>query len=486
MLPALPPAGTLTFLFTDIEGSTKLWEADPEGMSTVLARHDALMRAAIEASNGAVFKTIGDAFCAAFATAPEALSAVLNAQLAIVEEPWPSEIPLRVRMSLHTGAVEQRDGDYFGPPLNRTARLLSTGHGGQVLLSQTTYELVRDSLPPDVSLRDLGSHRLKDLARPEQVYQLVHPKLPSTFSPIRSLSSYSNNLPQQLTSFIGREREIADLEELLSKTRLLTLTGSGGSGKSRLSLQVAADSLDDFPDGAWFVELASLSDPGLIPQTIASVLGLKEQSDRPMVQTITQSLKDKRLLLILDNCEHLLDTTAEIAEALIRQCLGVKILASSREALSIAGEQAYRVPSLSLPDPKQQQTPESLSQYESVRLFIDRALLSRADFQVTNRSAPALASICTRLDGIPLAIELAAARVRSLSLEEIDDRLGQRFRLLTGGSRTALPRQQTLRSLIDWSYDLLSDQEKLLLQRLSVFSGGWTLESAEAVCSDEP
>jgi predicted ATPase/class 3 adenylate cyclase len=482
---SLPPTGTLTFLFTDIEGSTKLWDARPDEMQTTLARHDALVRKAIVDANGYVFKTVGDAFCAAFAMAQDAVVAALAAQHYIVAEPWPEVTPITVRMAVHTGAVENRDGDYFGPALNRVARLLVTGHGGQSLLSQTTYDLVRDTLPDAVTLHDLGAHQLKDLARPEQVYQLLHPGLRSDFPPIRSLSTHPNNLPRQLTTFIGREREIADIKALAIRAGLMTLTGSGGSGKTRLALQVAAELLEQFPDGVWFVELAALVDPDLVPQSVASVLGVKEAPDKPITQTLAEHLKQKRLLLLLDNCEHLLDACAKLADALVRQCPDMKILATSREALGIAGEQTYRVPSLSLPDRKSAPTPQTLSVYESVQLFIDRALLVRSEFQVTNQNAPALASLCWHLDGIPLAIELAAARVRTLSVEEIDGKLDQRFRLLTGGSRTALPRQQTLRSLIDWSYELLREPEKQLLQRLSVFAGGWNLPAAEQVCAGD-
>jgi predicted ATPase/class 3 adenylate cyclase len=482
---SLLPTGAVTFLFTDIEGSTLLWEAQPEAMQVSLARHDALVREAIVSANGYVFKAVGDAFCAAFALATDAVAAALMVQIALNAEPWPEETRIKVRMALHTAAVETRDGDYFGAALNRVARLLATGHGGQTLLSQTTYELCRDSLPEAASLRDLGAHQLKDLARPEHVYELQYPGLRGDFPPIRSLSTHPNNLPQQLTSFIGRAKEIAEIEALLVRNRLLTLTGSGGSGKTRLSLHVAAESLAQFPDGAWFVELAPLADPGVVPQTVSTVLGVKEEPGKPITQTLTEHLKNKRLLLLLDNCEHVLNACATMADTLLRQCPDVRILASSREALGIAGEQTYRVPSLSLPDRKQTQTPQTLSIYESVQLFIDRALLVRADFQVTNQNAPALASLCCHLDGIPLAIELAAARVRSLAVEEIDGKLDQRFRLLTGGSRMALPRQQTLRSLIDWSYDLLNAPEKRLLQRLSVFAGGWTLTAAEQVCAGE-
>jgi predicted ATPase/class 3 adenylate cyclase len=481
------PTGTITFLFTDIEGSTKLWETHPDAMKIALARHDALMRSAIEKHGGYVFKTIGDAFCAAFATAPEAVSAALEAQSGMTKESWPDGISLKVRMALHTGAVENRDNDYFGPPLNRVARLLSTCHGGQTILSLATQELVRDSLPPQTTLKDLGEHRLKDLARPEHVFQLQHSDLQSEFPALKSLDSIAlpNNLPQQVTSFIGREKELTEVQELLSKTKLLTLTGAGGSGKSRLSLQAAAELLEGFSDGAFLVELAPLSDPDLVAQTVAGVLGIKEEAGHPILATLTESLKTKNLLLLLDNCEHVLDASAKLADALMRNCPNVKILATSREGLGIAGESMYRIPSLSLPDPKQTQTAESLSHFESVRLFIDRALQTQPNFAVTNENAPALASICFRLDGIPLAIELAAARARSLSVEDINTKLDQRFRLLTGGSRTALPRQQTLRSLIDWSYDLLNASEKTLLLRLSVFAGGWTLEAAEKVCSGE-
>ncbi len=479
------PSGTVTFLFTDIEGSTRLWEEHPEAMSLALARHDALMRQAIEQHGGHVFKTIGDAFCAAFHTAPEALHAALLAQQTLHSEPWPEGVTIKARIALHTGAAEIREDDYFGPPLNRVARLLAAGHGGQALLSLPTEELTRDALPPAVELLSLGEHRLRDLNRPEMVFQLLHPALPADFAPLKSLEHLPNNLPRQLTSFIGREKETEEIKTLLTRTSLLTLTGSGGCGKTRLSLQVAADALDQYLDGVWLVELAPLADPVLVGQTVALVLGLSEQVGKTFVQALTESLKSKHLLLVLDNCEHLLSACAQLCNALLRACPRLTILASSREGLGIAGEQTYRVPSLSLPDPKQPMTLEQVSQYEAVRLFIERAVSSKADFAVTNASAPALAAVCHRLDGIPLAIELAAARVRSLSIEEINSRLDNRFRLLTGGSKTALPRQQTLRALIDWSYSLLTEAEKRLLCRLSVFAGGWTLAAAEQVCAGE-
>ncbi len=474
----------MTFLFSDIEGSTKLWEAAPDQMRNALDRYDALLRASFE-HTGYVFKTIGDAFCVAFAKVPEALEATLAAQLALNAEPWPPGLRIRARMALHTGAVESREGDYFGPPVNRVARLLSVAHGGQSILTQTAYNLARDTLPPGIGMLDLGLHQLKDLARPEQVFQISCPDLPSEFPPLRSLSNQPNNLPEQVNNFIGREKESAEIIALLLKSRLVTLTGPGGTGKTRLALQVAANTLDNYPDGAWLAELAPLSDQAHVARTIADALGLLEQSGVSTLDVLLEILKPKRLLIVLDNCEHLLVACASLVSEVMRRCPGVQILASSREVLGVAGEQAYIVPSLSLPDATKPQTPESLTHFEAVRLFIDRALLSRADFQVTNQNAPAVASLCIHLDGIPLAIELAAARLRSLSVEELDKKLDQRFRLLTGGSRTVLPRQQTLRALIDWSYDLLNDAEKAMLQRVSIFAGGWTLEAAEAICVDE-
>lgn len=432
-----------------------------------------------------VFKTAGDAFCTVFLTVSEALTAAAAAQCALQDEAWSIIPPIRVRMAVHAGTAELRGNDYFGGALNRVARLISIGHGGQTLVSAAAYELVRDVLPSKIALRAMGEHRLRDLSRPETVFALLHQDLPAEFPPLRSLDNpeLPNNLPQQVTSFIGREREVAALKTLLQSSRLVTLTGSGGSGKSRLSLQVAADLLDSFPDGAWLVELAPLADPALIPQTVAGALGVREEPARTVTQTLVDYLKPKSLLLILDNCEHVLDDAANLCDAILRSCPNICIIASSREALGIGGESTFPVPSLSLPDAERLQTPQSLSQFEAVRLFIERATAVVPDFAVTSQNAPALASVCHRLDGIPLAIELAAARVRSMTVEELETRLSNRFRLLTGGSRTALPRQQTLRALIDWSYDLLDEKQKALLCALSVFAGGWTLAAAEAVCA---
>ena len=484
------PSGTVTFLFTDIEGSTTRWEHQPEAMRAALARHDALVRAAIHEHDGHVVKTMGDAFHAVFVRAPDAVAAALDAQRRLQAEPWGEIGPLRVRMAVHTGDAEERDGDYYGPSLNRAARLMSAGHGGQVLLSHTTCELIRDALPSEVGLTDLGEHRLKDLIRPERVFQLTAPDLPAEFPPLLSLDVLPNNLPRQLTSFVGREQEMADVKRLLAATSLLTLVGTGGAGKTRLSLQVAADVLEMYRDGAWLVELASLTDPALVPQVVAAALGVREQAGRSVVQTLQEFLQTRALLLVLDNCEHLVAACAALADGLLRACPDLRILATSREALGIAGETTWRIPSLSMPDPRRADFGASdlaaaLPQYEAVRLFIDRALAVSPGFAVTNENAPSVAEICHRLDGIPLALELAAARIRVLSPEQIAARLDDRLRLLTGGSRTALPRQQTLRALVDWSYDLLSEQERTLLRRLSVFAGGWTLEAAEAVCAGD-
>jgi class 3 adenylate cyclase len=498
-MPELP-TGTVTFLFTDIEGSTRLWETHPHGMRRALARHDALAADIVARHDGVLVKPRGEGdslFCV-FDRATDALTAACALQRALLAEPWhdyakaegerqktPAVFSLRVRMALHTGEANQRDGDYYGPAINRCARLRAIGHGGQVLLSGVTFDLVRDHLPPRVTLEDRGQHGLKDLERrPEQVYQVRHPDLPAEFPPLKSQNNLPNNLPMQVTSFVGRDREMAEIKRHLVHSRLVTLTGSGGTGKTRLSLQVAADLLDAFRDGAWLVELAPLSEPNLVPQTAATALGVREEPGRAIAQTLIDYLRDKTLLLVLDNCEHVLDAAAQLTHAVLTGDSGVRILASSREALGIAGEQTYRVPSLSVPDPNQRPSLESLSQYVAVRLLIDRALLSQPAFTVTNNNAPAVAQICFRLDGIPLAIELAAARVKAMPVEKIAERLDDRFRLLTGGSRTALPRHQTLRASIDWSYDLLDEKEKVLLRRLSVFAGGWTLETAEKVCSD--
>ena len=473
-----------TYLFTDVEGSTRLWEQDPERMGRALERHDAIARSAVEGNRGLVVKMTGDGVHAAFDDPLDAVSATLQLQQALADPAATNGIALRVRCGLHAGVDERRDNDFFGNVVNRAARIMSAAHGGQVLVSQAVAALMGDRLPGGVVLRDLGSVRLRDLARPERVYQVMHPKLRQEFPALRSLEATPNNLPQQLTSFVGRERELSEAKKLLPNNRLLTLLGVGGIGKTRLSLQVAADVIDDYPDGVWFVELASLEDERLVPQAVASVLGVKEEAGRPVLEALVKYVKDRRLLLILDNCEHLVHACAELAKQLLQSGPHVKILASSREHLRLAGETIYPVPALAVPDPQEELTVAASTQYEAVRLFVDRAVAVQPSFRVTEQNAHTITDICRRLDGIPLALELAAARVRALPVEQIAARLSDRFRLLSDGDRTALPRQQTLRALIDWSYDLLAEAERALLRQLSVFAGGFALEAAEAVGSD--
>jgi predicted ATPase/class 3 adenylate cyclase len=482
-LPTPAATRTVTFLFTDIEGSTQLWERFPEPMQAALVRHDTVLRAAIENNHGHVIKTTGDGLHAVFESASDGIAAVVTGQRALGAERWGTTGALKVRMALHTGEAEARDGDYYGPIVNRAARLMSVAAGGQILLSAVTAELVQGHLPDGLALRDLGEHRLKDLVRPEHVFQVVAPDLPADFPPLKSLNAFPNNLPVQLSTFIGRERELAEARRLLLTTRLLSLVGPGGTGKTRLSLQLAADCLPSFADGVWFVELATLADPALVLQTIASVLGVREQAGMPLMETSLNYLRAKQLLLILDNCEHLVAACARLADQLLHASPKMKLLASSREPLGINGEAIFRVPSLSLPDPAEV-TRAAVAQYESVQLFLERAIAANPKLKLTEKNAASVAQICRRLDGIPLALELAAARASVFSVEQIASRLDDRFKLLTGGSRTALPRQQTLQALIDWSYDILSEPERVLLRRLSVFTGGWTFEAAETINSD--
>src|SRR5215208_2864722 len=478
-----PPTGTVTFLFTDIEGSTKMWERERTTMSEALALHDRILRDAVEERGGYVFKTVGDAFCCAFPTTPDALEAALEAQRTLLSSEWQETGPLRVRMALHMGVAEERDGDYFGPPVNRVARLLSAAHGGQVLLSLPTHEMVRDQLPAGVSLRDLGEHHLKDLFRPERVFQLVSPDMPSEFPPLRTLDAYRNNLPLQPTPLVGREKEVAEVRDLLrqGETRLLTLTGPGGIGKTRLALQAAADLLGDFPDGTFFVPLATLTDAELLLPAVAETLGVRETGDQPLGETLKDYLRERHLLLLLDNFEQVLGAAPAVTE-LLGAAPGLKVLVTSRTPLRLYGEKEYAVPPLSVPDVKHLPDLKTLSQYEAVRLFIERAKSAKVDFEVTDKSAPAVAEICVRLDGLPLAIELAAARIKMLPPRAMLHRLGSRLKLLTGGARDLPERQRTLRATIEWSYALLDEGEQLLFGRLAVFSGGRTLEAIEAIC----
>jgi predicted ATPase/class 3 adenylate cyclase len=479
--------GTLTFLFTDVEGSTPLWERHEATMRVVTARHDALLDANITEHGGQRVRERGegDSIFAVFASPVDAVAAALVMARAVLAEPWPAETPIRVRMGLHTGLAQYRAGDYYGPAVNRCARIRGLGHGGQILLSAATAALVRGALPVGASLRPLGRHSLKGLSEPEDVSQLCHADLPGAFPPLLSPQAPKHNLPQALSAMIGREAEQGQVLALLAEARLVTLTGTGGVGKTRLALAVAAELLDQYADGVWLVELAPLADPALVVGAVAQALETREEPNRPILATLTDYLKDKHLLLVLDNCEHLIAACAELAAALLRAAPGLSLLATSREGLGVTGEQCYRVPSLSAPDPKYLPPIELVGSYEAARLFVARAQARRREFALDAQNARAVAELCARLDGIPLAIELAAARVGSLPVEAIASRLSERFRLLTGGPRDVLPRQQTLRATVDWSWELLNVRERSLLQGLSVFAGGWTLEAAEMVCTSD-
>jgi predicted ATPase/class 3 adenylate cyclase len=477
------PSATVTFLFTDIEGSTHLWERHPEAMKLALARHDELVRGAIEGRGGRVFKALGDAFCAAFAVAGDALAAAVLAQRNLEREPWGATGLLKVRMALHSGAAEERGRDYFGPPLNRTARLLAAGHGRQILLSAAAQELTRDGLAEGLSLRDLGEHRLRDLARAERIFQVVDAERPCDFPALRTLDERPNNLPMQPTALVGRERELAAARGMLLSTgvRLVTLTGPGGAGKTRVALQTAADLIDSFEDGVFLVPLAAVRDAEHLSAAIAEVLGISEASDRTTARRLREAVGARAMLLVLDNFEQVVTASPAVAE-LLAGCPGLKVLATSREPLHLRGEKELAVPPLSLPDPRALPALEAMGQYEAVALFIQRAVDVQPGFAVSNENAPAVAEICHRLDGLPLAIELAAARVKHFTPQAMLPRLASGLKLLTGGARDLPARQQTIRSAIAWSHDLLDGEERRLFRCLSVFAGGFTLEAAEAVC----
>jgi len=482
-----PPTGTVTFLFTDIEGSSRLWERFPVDMGPALARHDALLRAEIESHGGLVFKTVGDAFCAAFSFPGEGLEAALGAQEKLFAEDWGKVGPLRVRMGLHTGPAEFRDNDYFGGTLNRTARISSAGHGGQVLCSQVVADLLRGGMP-EVGFVSLGDFRLRNLNRVERIFQVQARGLPVSFPPLRSQQNLPHNLPVAQTSFIGRAGELEQIKDLLGKTRVLTLLGTGGTGKTRLAIEVGRELMDDFPDGVWLVELATLEKDSSLPDAVADTLGVREEPGRPLRETLATYLCGREMLLILDNCEHIMDSVSREVAALVAGCKAVRVLATSRQALRIAGEVTFPVRPLEAFDVWRRAKDKRLSTgdiagFDAVKLFVDRAQSVVPDFRLTDENAPDIARICWRLDGIPLALELAAARLRVLTPAQISARLNDQFKLLKGNA--VLPHQQTLRALIDWSYDLLTEPEKLLFHRLGVFVGGRTIESVEAVCSDD-
>ena len=480
------PSGTVTFLFTDIEDSTGIAQAHPAAWETLRARHNALLRNAMQAHRGHVFQAIGDGFCVAFHTADEAIHAAIASQHALQSEAR-SPAPVRVRIGLHTGEARASVGDgdaidYVGyQALARAQRITAVAHGGQVVVSGSCRTLVQDALPDGVALLDLGQHRLKGFAEPERLWQVAAPSLRREFPALQSQAETPNNLPHAVTRFIGRAQELAECERLLRQTRLLTLTAIGGAGKTRLAIEVARSELDRFPDGAWFVDLASLQEGERLGLAVADALGFRPQGDTPILETIAQHLASRRALIVLDNCEHILDPVAALVESLLARCASVVFLCTSREGLGLAGEQIFTVRSLRMPAGMDL---EEVKNSEAVALFMDRARLADPTLQLDAANAPIVADICRRLDGIALAIELAAARAKMLKLPDIRARLSDRFRLLTGGNR-ALPRQQTLLATLHWSYDQLTAGEQALLQRLGIFVGGWSLPAATAVSGDD-
>jgi predicted ATPase/class 3 adenylate cyclase len=472
------PSGDVTFLFTDIEGSTRLWEQYPDAMPATLGRHKAVVRKAVEDHGGTVVRDTGDGLFAAFASAADGVAAAVEAQCGLQDVDWGVTGPLATRMGLHSGQADPIERDYHGPAVNRCAGIMNMAHGGQVIVSAATCQRAGSAPAPQVSFLDLGPQRLRDLSAAVRVYQVQHPRLRASFPALRSLDAFVNNLPAKLSSFVGRQPELRRLAQILDATRLLTLTGAGGVGKTRLALQLSADRAHLFEDGVWLVNLASITDPTLVAPELASVLRIGEQPGRTWVESLLWHLRERETLLVLDNCEHLLDEVASLVETILRSCPRVRILVTSREALAVLGEAVWHVAPLSVSADR--------GMSEAEQLFVDRAREADLEFQPTGDIPADIAQICHRLDGIPLAIELAAARVRVLSVTEITERLDQRFRLLTGGSRTALPRQRTLEATVAWSYELLHEPERRLFERLSVFAGSFTLDAVEQVCVGGP
>ena len=478
------PTGTVTFLFSDVEGSTRRWEEAPQAMAGAVARHYELLDAAIVGHGGVrpVEQGEGDSVVGAFSVASDALAAAVVAQRAFAAEPWPEGAELRVRIAVHTGEAQLRDGgNYVGAALNRGARIRAAGHGGQILVSASTAALVADRRPADTNLVDLGLHRLKDLERPEHIWQVVHSDLPSEFPPLRSLDLCRHNLPIQLTPLIGRTGEIADVRGLLAEERLVTLTGSGGVGKTRLALAVAAETVDSKPGGVWLVDLATLSDAEAVGRAALAAIGAREVAGATAEHQLAVELGDRPSLVLLDNCEHVIASCAALVAGLLAANPSVSVLATSREPLGVPGEISFRVPSLRCPSPERAPDLSTLSHYEAVALFVERAHRAQPSFVISEANAAAIVQICHRLDGIPLALELAAARCRQMSPRHVAGELDDRFRLLTGGARTVIARQQTLAASIDWSHDRLDDAEQITFRRLGVFAGPFPLEAAETV-----
>ena len=483
-MPGLP-TGTVTFLFTDIEGSTRLLQALGDEWADVLQDQRRLMRAAISENAGIELGTEGDSFFVVFASATDAAQAVVSAQRALAAHTWSGEKTVRVRMGLHTGEGRVVADGYVGLDVHRAARIAASGHGGQVVISESVHALVEKALPTGVAIRDLGEHRLKDLPRPEHLYQFDIEGLPTEFPPLKTLDVRKNNLPLQLTTFLGRAKELAELKQLLAQGRLLTLVGTGGIGKTRLALELASEVLEDYAH-VWLAELAPVSDPDLVARTLMTAIDVREQPGRSATDALIDYFGSKAALVLLDNCEHLIEPCARLAEALLHACPKLKVVATSREGLGVPGESVWRVPSLPVPDPDRLPSLEQVTESAAVALFVDRARAVLPSFQLTDDNAKLVVQVCRRLDGIPLAIELAASRLSLLSLPQMLTRLNDRFRLLTGGRRTAMPRHQTLRAAIDWSHELLAEPEQILLRRFSVFAGGFTLELAEEIAGWVP
>jgi len=474
----------VTFLFTDIEGSTRLAQELKDSYNALLEFHDRILAESIETNNGKTFRKVGDAFCAAFADVNDAVSAAENIQRRLIAESNDSP-QVKVRIGLHTGSVEFQNGEYSGLSLSIAERVMSAAHGGQILVSGNVYQSLIDRHSGPITFRSFGSRKLKDLLHPVDIYQMVCDDLPDDFPPIKSIDKRQNNLPSEITNFVGRKKELREIRKMFSASRFVTLSGSGGTGKTRLAIKLASDVSDEYDDGVWLAELSQVHQDLFLAQEIANIFNLKDEPGKLIEEILLNYLRKKNIVIVLDNCEHLINECARLSEKLLRTCPGLKLLVTSREPLRIDGETIYRVPSLEHPDPKKSNSLEEIIRYEAVRLFIVRACAVNSAFIVSDENVSAIAEICYRLDGIPLAIELAAVRTKILSPEKICEKLDDRFRLLVDGKRSSLPRQKTLRALIDWSYDLLNEKEKILWQRLSVFNGSWNLEDAEGICYDE-
>ena len=479
------PTGIVTFLFTDIDGNSTSAVKDPESYQITLNKLDKLLTDIIESHNGYLFKRNNEAYCTAFSDQEDALRAAVDIQLEL-EEKRNIFDNIKIKSGIHTGEAEYGNGDYTGyVTLSTVHRLMSASNGGQILISGDVYEVLKDKSQDNISYRDFGKRKLKDINQSVQIYQVVHENIPSDFPPVKTTDQRWNNLPLELTSFIGRKKELREIREILSEARLLSIIGFGGTGKTRLAVHLASSLVDEFSYGVCIAELAKRSESSNILQEIMAVLKVTPDVKKDMADVLTDFLREKEVLLILDNCEHLLKESAEVTELLLKKCPSLKIIITSREPLHLTGESIINLSQMELPDPYDKKSPEEILQSESVKLFIDRAKAVKTDFKLTDKDIAAIAQLCIQLDGIPLAIELAAARVKVMPVEKILDRLKDRFNLLTGGNKSLLPRQQTLKALIDWSYDFLPEKEKLLLQKFSVFSGGWTLEASEVICADD-